>query len=212
MATQETKTPDHQGQTQQGQTQQGQTQQSQGRDRERGSQANVTRRAPASVSVIAPFDFFRMNPFSLMRRMTEEMDRIFGESGQERTAVADAWAPAVEVSERDGKYVVRAELPGLKPEDVKIEVENDALVLQGERKIEREEDRGGVHRAEIRYGRFYRTIPLPEGANVERAQAKFDNGVLEVTIPVPEEKAQRKQIPIQSSSAASSGSSTSAAA
>jgi HSP20 family protein len=60
-----------------------------------------------------------------------------------------------------------------------------------------------VHRTEIRYGRFYRSIPLPEGANVEQARARFENGVLEVTVPVPEEKVQRKQIPIQSGSSAS---------
>jgi HSP20 family protein len=60
-----------------------------------------------------------------------------------------------------------------------------------------------MHRTEIRYGRFYRTIPLPEGVNAEQVRAKFDNGVLEVTVPVPEQQSQRKQIPIQSSSTAS---------
>jgi HSP20 family protein len=149
-------------------------------------------------------DFFRMNPFSLMRRMTEEMDRVFGDGGQERQSAGDIlWTPAVEVSQREGNYMVRAELPGVKPEDVKIEIENDALVLQGERKVQREEDKGGVHRTEIRYGRFQRMIPLPEGANADQAQAKFENGVLEVTVPVPEQKIQRKQIPIQTGSAAS---------
>jgi len=93
--------------------------------------------------------------------------------------------------------VVRAELAGLKPDDVKLEIENDALVLHGERKYEREEEKGGVRRTEMRYGRFYRTIPLPEGANPDQARAKYENGVLEVTIPVSEPKNQRKQIPIQ---------------
>ena len=65
-----------------------------------------------------------------------------------------------------------------------------------------EEDKGGVHRTEIRYGRFFRSIPLPEGANVEQAKATFENGVLEVSVPVPEEKTRRKQVPIQSGSAA----------
>jgi len=190
-------------------TQEKQNEQSQGKEGTRGSQqgssgqGTLARSSPAPIGFIAPIDLFRLNPFSLMRRMTEEMDRVFGD-GQERERGGDAfWAPAVEVSQREGNYVVRAELPGLKPEDVKLEIENDALVLQGERKIEREEDRGGVHRTEIRYGRFYRSIPLPEGADVEQARARFENGVLEVTVPVPEEKAQRKQIPIQSGSSAS---------
>jgi HSP20 family protein len=180
-----------------------QNQRSQPQEGERSSQGNLTRRAPVPVTLFTPMDFFRMNPFSVMRRMTEELDRVFGDGGQERESSGDLlWVPAVEVSQREGNYVIRAELPGLKPEDVKLEIENDALVLQGERKLEREEDRGGVRRTEIRYGRFYRSIPLPEGANVDQARAKFENGVLEVTVPVPEEKTQRKQIPIQSGSAA----------
>jgi HSP20 family protein len=145
-----------------------------------------------------------MKPFSLMRRMTEEMDRVFGDTGLSRESAGDGlWSPAIEVSERDGNYVIRAELPGLKPEDVRLEIEDDALVLQGERRDEREQEEGGVRRTEIRYGRFYRSIPLPEGANIDQINAKFENGVLEVTVPVPQEQSQRKQIPIQSGSAAS---------
>jgi HSP20 family protein len=182
-----------------------QNRQSEKREAGRGSQqGTLARRGSLPVSLIAPMDFFRMNPFSLMRRMTEEMDRVFGDGGLARESAGDVlWSPAVEVSEREGNYVVRAELPGLKPEDVKLEIENDALVLQGERQCEQEEEEGGVHRTEIRYGRFYRSIPLPEGANIEQARAKFENGVLEVTVPVPEQQTQRKQIPIQTSSAAS---------
>lgn len=149
-------------------------------------------------------DLFRVNPFSLMRRMTEEMDRVFGDGRPEQQVSGALWAPAIEVSQQQGNYVVRAELPGLTPEDVRIEVENDALVLQGERKFERDEEQGGVHQTEIRYGGFNRTIPLPEGANAEQARANFENGVLEITIPVLEQKTQRKQISIQTGSTASS--------
>jgi HSP20 family protein len=182
-----------------------QGQRSEGTDASRGSQqGNLARRASAPISVITPMDFIRMNPFSLMRRVTEEMDRVFGDSGGTREGAGDVlWAPAIEVSEREGNFVVRAELPGLKPEDVRLEIENDALVLQGERKYEHEEEKGGTRRTEIRYGRFYRSIPLPEGANVEQVRARFDNGVLEVTVPMAEQQSQRKQIPIQGSSAAS---------
>lgn len=182
-----------------------QDQQSQGREGAHASQqGTLARRVSLPVGLITPMDFFRMNPFSLMRRMTEEMDRVFGDGGQEREGNRGIfWAPAVEVSQREGNYVVRAELPGLKPEDVKLEIENDSLVLQGERKCEREKEGGGVHRTEIRYGRFYRSIPLPEGVNGEQARAKFENGVLEVTVPVSGEKTQGKQIPIQAGSTAS---------
>ena len=193
MATQETKADNKQNQQPQPKEGAGGTQ-----------QGTLARRPSMPLSFITPMDFFRMNPFSLMRRMTEEMDRVFGDRGQERESGGDVlWAPAVEVSQREGNYVVRAELPGLKPEDVKLEIENDALVLQGERKVEREQDRSGVHRTEIRYGRFYRSIPLPDGANIEQARANFENGVLEVTVPVAEEKTRRKQIQIQTGSSAS---------
>jgi HSP20 family protein len=134
--------------------------------------------------------------------MTEEMDRMFGEFGMNRGEqwASGGWAPAIEVSERDGKYLVRADLPGIKPDDVKLEVTDDAVVLQGERKSEHEDTRGGVHVSERSYGSFYRTIPLPEGAKVDEARAKFENGVLEVEVPVAEQRSKRRQIPIEGGS------------
>jgi HSP20 family protein len=130
--------------------------------------------------------------------MTEEMDRVFQEVGLEREGSNSmGWSPAIEVSLRDGKYNVRAELPGLEPKDVKINVENDALVIQGERRFEQEENEGGMQRTERQYGLFYRSIPLPEGAKVEQAKAKFHNGVLEVTIPVQEQQSNQRSIPIE---------------
>jgi len=153
---------------------------------------------------LRPGGFFDTTPFTLMRRMTEEMDRVFGEFGVSRGSAA-AWSPAIEVSEREGKYTVRAELPGLKPEDVKLEITNDALVLEGERKFEHDETNGGVHRTERRYGHFYRVIQLPEGTNAEEARAKFENGVVEVTVPVPQQRKGRRQIPIEGGSTSSAG-------
>ncbi len=147
---------------------------------------------------ITPQEFFSSNPFSLMRRMTEEMDRVIQEFGLERDSGNKAgWSPAIEVTERDGKYNVRAELPGLSPDDVRVEVVNDSLVIQGERKVEHEEKDGGVQRTERQYGLFYRSIPLPEGVDLDHANAKFQNGMLEVTIPVPQQKENRRPIRIE---------------
>ena len=152
---------------------------------------------------LTPVDFFRMNPFSLMRMMTQEFDRAFGESPG-RGQSESMWSPAIEVTQREGNYVVRAELPGLNPDNVKVEIVDDAIVIQGERKVEHEETKHGMHVTERRYGRFYRAIPLPEGAKVDEARARFEDGVLELTVPAEEQRSSRREIPIQGSSSGSS--------
>ncbi len=160
---------------------------------------------------LTPSDFFSANPFSIMRRMSEEMDRTFGSFfGQSSSGRTGNWFPAIEVSEQNGQLQVHAELPGVKPEDVKVEVTNDSLILHGERKSEHEHKIGGAYRSERRYGEFYREIPLPEGVNPENAKAQFRNGLLEITLPIPEQASNRRQIPIQTGEA--TGSATSAAA
>ena len=108
--------------------------------------------------------------------------------------------PAIKINELDGQLQVRAELPGLKPEDVRVEVTDGALTIQGERKYEHEENKKGVYRSERRSGQFYREIPLPEGADVEQAKAQFNNGVLEIKLPVREQVSDRREIPIASGS------------
>jgi HSP20 family protein len=148
-------------------------------------------------SAWAPSEFFS-DPFGFMHRFSEEMDRSFarflGRQSGERM-----WSPAIEVSESGGQLKVHAELPGLKPEDVHVEVADNQLVIQGERKYESEENQKGVWGSERRYGQFYRAIPLPEGANTEQAKAQFKNGVLEVAVPVPEQKSNRREIPVEAS-------------
>lgn len=165
---------------------------------------------------VSPAEFFSSNPFSLMRRMQEDMDRLFSQafggglmqSGQAGGSGAGmmAWAPAIEVVQRGNDIVVHAELPGLRPEDVRLEVTDNELIIQGERRQQQESNEGNVHRSERRYGQFYRAIPLPEGVSAEQAQAAFNNGVLEVTIPMPPAQSQRRQIPIQSGSTQQAGS------
>ena len=130
------------------------------------------------------------NPFPFMRRLTEEMDRAFGlEPRVPLEAEIATWSPAIEVFERDRAFFVRAELPGLTKEEVKVTVVHDELTIEGERKVEKEEKKEGFYRTERRYGSFYRRIALPEHVKAEGAKATFKNGVLEIeipTIPIPE--------------------------
>jgi HSP20 family protein len=156
---------------------------------QRGSQpSGLTRRAQQGgwPSLFwDPLDIF-MNPFSMFRRMQDEMFRTLAPQGAGRGDISSlvAWAPAVDVTYRDNNLVVSAELPGLSEEDVKVEIVNDVLILRGERRSEREEEESGVRRSEIRYGEFYRAIPLPEDVDAQNARAEFQNGILQITIPV----------------------------
>src|SRR5712691_7870722 len=132
-----------------------------------------------------------ISPFSVMKRFGEEMDRLFGDFGLDRNWIPPAlmgeagrtWAPQVEIFERDGELVVRADLPGLKKENVNVELTDEGLTIEGERCSEHEENDEGYYRSEFSYGSFRRRIPLPEGANADNATAKFHDGVLEVTMP-----------------------------
>lgn len=148
------------------------------------------------------------SPFSLMRRMFDDMDRMFEDFGfgglMPRIGVGRGsefvWNPQVDVLERDGKLVVRADLPGVKKEDVTVEIRDGVLYIEGERRQESEERREGFYRSERMYGAFERAIPLPDGINAEQAQARFENGVLEILLPIPQEEAARRRVEIRDAS------------
>jgi HSP20 family protein len=150
-------------------------------------------RWPAFDAEFFPSNWFNMHPISLMKKFTDEMDRFFYGNRTE----GGVWAPAVEFKEEAGKFRLLAELPGVKPEDVKVSVTEDAVTLEGERKYEKEEKYEGFYHTERSYGRFYRSIPLPKGANAEKVSAAFNNGILEVTIPIPELKPKSREIPVK---------------
>lgn len=154
--------------------------------------------------LFAPYDPFTSSPFELMRRMSDDLDRMFSEYPfPEATASwAEApalWSPDVEVFQHGDELVVRADLPGVNKEDLKVEMLENSLVLEGERHHEVERREAGYYRSERSYGSFRRVIPLPESARGADASAKYDAGVLEVRVKNPQAKG--KKIDIKSSGA-----------
>jgi HSP20 family protein len=155
------------------------------------------RRSNPESTMLRPFGAGPvLRPFALLRDMTDWMDQFF-EGDLPIMRGERMWQPAVEVREHDNQILISADLPGIDPKDVKIEAEDNTVVIQGERKREHQEDREGYRRSERFYGSFFRAIPLPEYAKIDDAKAEFRNGVLEVTVPLDQQRSGRKQIPIQ---------------
>lgn len=145
------------------------------------------------------------SPFSFMRRFSEEMDRLFEDVGfgsnwagrpftQRNEWSAFGWSPQIETFQKDNQYVLRADLPGLNKDDLKVSVDDNCLVIQGERKKEWSSDQesAGGYRSERSYGAFYRCVQLPHGVQSENVSASFRDGVLEIKMPAPEQKQPRR--------------------
>jgi HSP20 family protein len=137
----------------------------------------------------------------LFQRFADEVDRVFDDFGFGRQrsrlpwrgafAGQEMWSPDVEIFHRNGELVIRADLPGLTKEEVKVEVTDNTVTIEGERQRHTEGEHEGVYRSERSYGSFYRAIPLPEGVIGDQAKATFKDGVLEITMPAPPEQARR---------------------
>lgn len=143
----------------------------------------------------------RFDPFRDLMTLQERMNRLFEESRTGRGegedwALGGSWAPLVDIFERDGQIVLKAELPGVDPKDVDIRVENNILTLRGERKWDNELKRDNCHRVERAYGSFARSFTLPSVVDTQRIKAEYKDGVLSVALPKREE-AQPRQIQIQ---------------
>ena len=134
----------------------------------------------------------RREPFGLLRQMTSELDRVFDEPffasfhwpPRAFGAKEPAWSPDIDVFEKDNYLVTRIDLPGMKKEEVKVEVTDGHLAISGERSTQKEEKKDNEYRSERAYGSFYRAVPLPKGAKLEEVKATFADGVLEVTVPL----------------------------
>ncbi len=128
----------------------------------------------------------RNRPFEGLTRWVEDLDRWFDFDLFPET-VERTWAPSVDIEEKDGTYLVKADLPGLKKEDIHVELHDGYLTLRGERKSEHEEKKENYHRIERAYGSFQRSFRVPEGITEKDIKAKYKDGVLELTIPAPKE-------------------------
>jgi HSP20 family protein len=147
------------------------------------------------------------SPFSLMQRFMNDMDRWFGDFGTSSNlpsfipsgVAQNLWAPQIDVFERDQELIVHADLPGLRQEDVKVNVDQGLLTISGQRSFEQENerDKGNVYHRERSFGAFQRSIALPDGVGTAQIRASFDNGVLEVRVPIPDQPQQTgREIPI----------------
>jgi len=140
--------------------------------------------------------------------MTSEFDRLFEESvfsgfrmpaRMREFAENVEWTPRIEVFEKDNRLVTRVDLPGMKKEDVKVEVTDGNLTISGTRTREEEEKQDQFYRSEREYGSFYRMVPLPEGVGIDDVKATYTSGVLEVSIPLPAkaEESKPRQVKIE---------------
>lgn len=187
-----------------------------------GAMVRAGRQAPQRpFGAISPWEGPIGSPFAMMRRMMDDMDRLFENFGLGRSlglspwrAIDDLadltrggltgrgtalWVPPLEVFERGDQLVVRAELPGVSKDDVNVEIENGVLTVSGERRQDFEETREGLYRSERSYGTFSRSIALPDGVNEEECEATFRDGVLEITMRKPqEEQSRRRRIEVKS--------------
>jgi HSP20 family protein len=146
--------------------------------------------------------------FRQMLRINDEMDRLFDSIGfgslfgsplSETAASSEraVWSPEIEMFERDNKLVIRADLPGLHKDEVDVEIDNDQVRIRGERRHEFSGQEGGVYRSERSYGRFERIIALPEGINAEQAEARYRDGVLEISMPAAQRAQSSRKLQIQ---------------
>jgi HSP20 family protein len=174
---------------------------------------------------LTPYSSFEEGPFAMMRRLSDEMDRLFEGFGigrglfpsfgrgtgavQRGGDLQSLWSPRVEMFERGNKLVVALDLPGIDRNDVEVNVDQDGITIQGERRQENTTNERGFYRSERSYGRFHRHIPLPEGVNPDSAQATFHDGVLEIETDAPQPQSHGRKLEIKEGpSSGSAGSST----
>ncbi len=133
---------------------------------------------------------------ALQERMSRLLDESFGRTRREEGLVSGAWTPAVDIYETENSLVVTAEIPGISEKDIEVKIENNQLIIKGERKFEKEAKEENYHRIERVYGSFYRSFSLPNTVDHDKVKAEYKNGVLKITMGKREE-VKPKQIKIE---------------
>lgn len=127
--------------------------------------------------------------------LQDEVERmfrhVFGDESRQ-PSTAGAWSPALDVEEENNRFVLHVELPGMKPEDVEITLEENVLTISGERRFYEERDAEGFRRVERRFGRFHRAVRLPDRVDPDKVDARYEHGLLVVTVPKAEEAMPRR--------------------
>jgi HSP20 family protein len=134
----------------------------------------------------------RFDPFRDITSLRDEMNRLFTRTLGEGSSAGSAWTPAVDIFDAADAIVLKAELPGLSPDDIDIEVDDNVLTLKGERRFEEKVEEGRYYRVERAYGSFQRSVTLPQGVKADEITATFDSGVLTVRVPKAAEVKPRK--------------------
>jgi len=144
-------------------------------------------------------DITRWDPFKELSSLREEIDRLFDSFFGRVPSIREretTWLPAINLEETDDSFIVHAELPGLRKDEIKVTVSEDALTISGERKLKKEEKGKTYHRVEMSYGKFKRTIDFPGDVIPEKAKATYKSGILTIEVP-KSEKTKPKEIKIE---------------
>lgn len=149
------------------------------------------------MSLVRLRDRWDLNPWTAIHELENQFNQIMNRWGGEFGFAPGKWMPAIDLRETSSEYILEADMPGLKREDIHLEVLDNVVTIRGERKSEQEREGNGYHRVERQYGSFSRSIDVPGGFNPDQVTAKFENGVLTVTLPKREE-AKPKQIEVKS--------------
>ena len=140
----------------------------------------------------------RQNPWSIFDQLSRELSNTAASysSADDANVATASWSPSVDITEDENSFKLLADIPGVKPEDIDVSMDNSVLTIKGERKTEDKTENENFRRVERQYGMFYRRFTLPETANADKIEARSENGVLKITIP-KQEVAQARRITVK---------------